>query len=121
MQIDEKDICIKIPASYDGQPGKVLPHIIVTLVNDGHFQIAVFDVSNHFTITEEITTCNVDVVVIDSMAFRLTGIIEHPASEVTGLSHIFHCSKPSFSLICIYRIHQNAAFVYWHFAQKLYS
>ena len=24
----------------------------------------------------------------------------------------FHCSKPSFALICIYRIHQNAAFVY---------
>ena len=27
MQIDGMDIGIKIPASYDGQPGKVLPHI----------------------------------------------------------------------------------------------
>ena len=121
MQIDGMNIGIKIPASYDGQPGKVLPHIIIFLVNDGHFQIAAADVSNHFTITEEITTCNVDVVVIDAVAFRFAGVVEHPAGEVTGLSHIFHCSEPSFSLICIYRIHQNAAFVYWHFAQKLYS
>ena len=112
MQIDGMDIGIKIPASYDGQPGKVSPHIIVFLVNHGHFQIAALDVSNHFTITEEITTCNVDVVVIDAVAFRFAGVVEHPASEVTGLSHIFHCSKPSFALICIYRIHQNAAFVY---------
>ena len=108
MQIDET----KIPASYDSQPGKVLPHIIIFLVNNGHFQIAAIDVSNYFTITEEIAACNVDVVVIDAVAFRLTGIIEHPTCEVTGLSHIFHCSEPSFILICIYRIHQNAEFVY---------
>ena len=112
MQIDEMNISIKIPASYDGQPGKVLPHIIIFLVNNGHFQIAALDVSNHFTITEEVTACNVNVVVIDAVAFRFAGIVEHPSSEVSRLSHIFHCSEPSFSLICIYRIHQNAAFVY---------
>ena len=112
MQIDGMDMSIKIPASYDSQPGKLSPHIIVFLVNDGRFQIAAIDVSNHFTITEEITTCNVDVVVIDAVAFRSAVFVEHPACEVTGLSHIFHCSEPSFSLICIYRIHQNAAFVY---------
>ena len=108
MQIDET----KIPASYDGQPGKVLPHIIIFLVNDGHFQIAAIDVSNDFSITKEIAACNVDVVVIDAVAFRRAVFVEHPASEVTGLSHIFHCSEPSFALICIYRIHQNAALVY---------
>ena len=108
MQIDET----KFPASYDSQPGKGLPHIIVFLVNNGHFQIAAIDVSNHFTITNEIACCDVDVVVIDAVTFRFAGIVEHPASEVTGPSHIFHCSKPSFSLICIYRIHQNTAFAY---------
>ena len=112
MQIDETDMDIKSPASYDSQPGKASPHITIFLVNDGHFQIAAIDVSNHFTITEEITTCNVNVVVIDAVTFRFAGVVEHPTSEVTGLSHIFHCSEPSFSLICIYRIHQNAAFVY---------
>ena len=61
MQIDEKGIGIKIPASYDSQPGKVSPHIIVFLVNDGHFQIAVLDVSNNFTIAEEIASCNVEI------------------------------------------------------------
>ena len=105
MQIDETDISIKIPASYDGQPGKLSPHIIVFLVNHCHSQIAAIDVSNYFTITNEIASCDVDVVVIDTVAFRRAVFVEHPASEVTGLSHIFHCSKPSFSLICIYRIH----------------
>ena len=90
----------------------MLPHIIIFLVNDGHFQIAAIDVSNYFTITEEIAACNVDVVVIDAVAFRFAGVVEHPAGEVAGLSHIFHCSEPSFALICIYRIHQNAIFVY---------
>ena len=112
MQIDEKDMDIKIPASYDSQPGKVSPHIIIFLVNDGHFQIAAIDVSNYFTITEEISSCDVDIVVIDAVAFCRAVFVEHPASEVTRLSHIFHCSEPSFSLICIYRIHQNAVFVY---------
>ena len=121
MQIDETDIGIKIPASYDGQPGKMSPHIIIFLVNDGHFQIAALDVSNDFSITKEIAACNVDVVVIDAVTFRFAGVVEHPAGEVTWLSHIFHCSEPSFALICIYTIHQNAAFVYWRFVQKLYS
>ena len=112
MQIDEMNIGIKIPASYDGQPGKVLPHIIIFLVNNGHFQIAAADVSNDFPITNEVTSCNVNVVVIDAVAFRRAVFVEHPASEVSRFSHIFHCSEPSFSLICIYRIHQNAAFVY---------
>ena len=112
MQIDEMDIGIKIPASYDSQPGKLSPHIIVFLVNHGHFQIAAIDVSDHFTITKEITRCNVNVIVIDTVTFRRAVFVEHPASEVTGLSHIFHCNEPSFSLICIYRIHQIAAFVY---------
>ena len=112
MQIDGMDMSVKIPASYDGQPGKVLPHIIIFLVNDGHFQIVAIDVSNHFTITNEIASCDVDVVVIDAVAFLFTGVVEHPAGEITRLSHIFHCSKPSFSLICIYRIHQNTIFVY---------
>ena len=108
MQIDET----KIPASYDGQPGKVSPHIIIFLVNDGHFQIAAFDVSNYFSITNEIASCNVNVIIIDAVTFRRAVFVEHPASEVTGFSHIFHCSEPSFVLICIYRIHQNAAFIY---------
>ena len=108
MQINET----KIPASYDSQPGKVLPHIIIFFVNNGHSQIAAIDVSNYFTITEEIAACNVNVIIIDAVTFRRAVFVEHPASEVTGLSHIFHCSEPSFSLICIYRIHQNAAFVY---------
>ena len=112
MQIDEMNIDIKIPASYDGQPGKVLPHIIVFLVNYGHFQIAAIDVSNYFTITNEIAGCDIDIVIIDTVTFCRAVFVEHPASEVTGLSHIFHCSEPSFSLICIYRIHQNAIFVY---------
>ena len=117
MQIDET----KIPVSYDSQPGKALPHIIIFLVDDGHFQIAALDVSNDFTITKEIAGCNVNVIIIDAVTFRRAVFVEHPASEVSRFSHIFHCSEPSFSLICIYRIHQNAAFVYWHFAQKLYS
>ena len=108
MQIDG----IKIPASYDSQPGKVLPHIIVTLVNAYHACIFAQDVSDYLTITKEIAGCDVDVIVIDAMAFRFAGIVEHPASEITGLSHIFHCSEPSFFLICIYRIHQSAAFFY---------
>ena len=116
MQIDEADIDIKIPASYDGQPGKVSPHIIILFVNNGHFQIAAIDVSNHFTVAEEIARCNVNVIVIDAVTFRFAGVVEHPASEVSRFSHIFHCNEPSFFLICIYRIHQNAAFVYWHFA-----
>ena len=101
MQIDET----KIPASYDSQPGKVLPHIIIFLVNDGHSQIAALDVSNDFSIAKEIAACNVNVIIIDAVAFRFAVVVEHPAGEVTGLSHIFHCSKPSFALICIYRIH----------------
>ena len=93
MQIDE----IKIPASYNGQPGKVLPYIIVFLVNLDHPQITAVDISHNFSITEEIAACDVDVVVIDAMTFRRAVFVEHPTCEVTGLSHIFHCSKPSFS------------------------
>ena len=121
MQIDETDIGIKNPGQLWQPAGKMSPHIIIFLVNNGHFQIAAIDVSNYFTITEEITACNVNVIIIDAVTFRRAVFVEHPASEVTGLSHIFHCSEPSFSLICIYRIHQNAVFVYWRFAQKLYS
>ena len=96
MQIDETDIGIKNPGQLWRPAGKMLPHIIILFVNNGHFQIAAIDVSNYFTITEEIAACNVNVIVIDAMAFRFAGVVEHPASEVTGLSHIFHCSKPSF-------------------------
>ena len=112
MQIDGMDIGIKIPASYDSQPGKLSPHIIVTLVNAYHACIFAQDVSDYLTITKEIAGCDVDVIVIDAVTFRRAVFVEHPACEITGLSHIFHCSEPSFSLICIYRIHQNAAFVY---------
>ena len=91
---------------------KCLPYVIVTLVNAYHARIFARDVSDYLTITKEVTSCNVNVIVIDAVTFRLAGIIKHPACEVTWLSHIFHCSKPSFSLICIYRIHKNAAFVY---------
>ena len=90
----------------------MLPHIIIFLVNDGHFQIAAIDVSNYFTVTEEIAACNVNVIIIDAVAFRRAVFVEHPAGKVSRFSHIFHCSEPSFSLICIYKIHQIAAFVY---------
>ena len=112
MQTDGMDMDIKIPASYNSQPGKVSPHIIIFLVNDGHFQIAAIDVSNHFTVTNEIAGCDIDIVIINAVTFCRAVFVKHPASEITGLSHIFHCSEPSFFLICIYRIHHNAAFVY---------
>ena len=35
MQIDETDIDIKIPASYDGQPGKY--HILNIIISDVYF------------------------------------------------------------------------------------
>ena len=96
MQIDETDIGIKNPGQLWRPAGKVLPHIIIFLVNDGHFQIAAADVSNHFSVAEEIAGCDVDVVVIDAMAFRFAGVVEHPAGKVSRFSHIFHCSEPSF-------------------------
>ena len=121
MQIDGMNIGIKIPASYDGQPGKLLPHIIIFLVNDGHFQIAAADVSNDFSITNKITACNVNVIIIDAVTFRRAVFVEHPASEITGLSHIFHCSKPSFSLICIYRIHLSIDILHKNYILALYK
>ena len=70
----------------------MLPHIIILFVNDGHFQIAALDVSNYFTITNEIASCNVNIIVIDAVTFCRAVFVEHPASEVSRLSHIFHCS-----------------------------
>ena len=47
-----------------------------------------------------------------SVEFAIFTCKRFVARAIVDVKYIFHCSKPSFVLICIHRIHQNAAFVY---------